>query len=188
LRLASEWLASFHAEQEVEAVNRFGSYLARYDTDYYLGWSKRVAEFGRSLYDQYPWLPKLCTRANDSFQHLVDAPVTVIHGECYATNWLVNESSVVSIDWESGALAAGAIDVASVAWGWGDEALRECKLAYVYARWPSGAPATFESQMTAARLYLALRWLGDCPEWTTASDPPVSFEELFQIGEEAGLV
>ncbi len=188
LRLASEWLASFHAEQEIDAHNRYSPYLALYDADYYLGWSMRVAEFSRPLFEQYPWLPTLCKRASESFKHLLEAPLTVIHGECYATNWLVNESKVISIDWESAALAAGAIDVASVAWGWGEEALRDCRKSYENTRWPNGPPAVFDKQITAARLYLALRWLGDCAEWTTAPDPPVSFEELYQIGKEAELV
>ena len=188
LERAALWLARFQAGQDTATNERFAPYLARYDEAYYRTWARRTLEYSRPLHVSYPWLPRLCRGAEEFLGQLATGPLVVLHGECYATNWLVGAERVVPIDWESAALAAGEIDLASVCWGWSDEETGPCVAAYERQRWPTGAPAEFARRLVAARLYLALRWLGDCPEWTTASDPPVSFDELRQVGDEAGLL
>jgi hypothetical protein len=59
---------------------------------------------------------------------------------------------------------------------------------YQRARWPLGGPADFVRKVAAARLYLAFRWLGERPEWTTDEGDAWRFEELHSAGELLGLL
>ena len=70
------------------------------------------------------------------------------------------------IDWESAALAAGEIDLASLTWGWDDDLASLCEQEYCLARWPDGTPDDFALRLTAARVFLHLRWLGDAEKRT----------------------
>jgi hypothetical protein len=90
---------------------------------------------------------------------------------------------------------------------WDDEVTERCVTAYQWARWPHGVPAEFGQRLTWARLYLQLRWLGDCgrTDWWCATcrrhrhgssrRQPLAdketlwrLEELRQAGTELGLI
>ena len=92
---------------------------------------------------------------------LLGSPTTVIHGEFYPSNVLRVGDAIRPVDWESAAVGAGEIDLASLVEGWPEKLARECVENYRGIRWPQGAPASFERVLDAARVYLALRWLGD---------------------------
>src|SRR5208282_3481686 len=111
---AARWIARFHRWSETAAVP---SFLHRYDTEFYRVWMQRAGRFSRRLHERYPWLPELCERCQRRLPALLP-PATIIHGEYQADNILVHNGRNVSTDWESAALAAGEIDLASLTWGW----------------------------------------------------------------------
>jgi len=77
--------------------------------------------------------------------------VTFIHGELYASNVIVAGDRVAVVDWEMAAVGPAVIDVAALATGWAAE--KQDALIGAYGELD---PA----DVAAARLHLALQWLG----------------------------
>src|SRR5205807_8984724 len=136
---------------------------------YYVGWAGRTSKFAGRLHRSFPWLAKLCDDFGDVIAPLLEAPLTIIHGEYQPHNVLCREGEIYPVDWQSAAIASGEIDLVGLLDGWWPEdVVRHCEFEYRKARWPLGAPADFEQRLGAARLYWPLRWLGDLPEQTIA--------------------
>ncbi len=178
MMLAARWIGRFHALSEARLPCAPLSFLKRYDAHYFMGWSHRTWLYARSLRDRYPWLPCARDRYAEAVAWLLARRPTVIHGEYYSVNVLLAGGSVYPVDWESAAIAAGEIDLASLTERWPEKAAREMELAYQQARWPDGVPLEFEKTLAAARLYLVFRWLGDRQEWTTGEECAWRFEQL----------
>ena len=119
---------------------------------------------------------------------LLTAPRTLIHGEYTPHNVLFRDGSIYPVDWESAAIAAGAIDLAGLTDRWPADVVRACEFEYERARWPDGAPAQFNQELAAARLYWQSRWLGQRPDWTTDEECLWRFDELRSAAETMGLV
>ena len=113
---------------------------------------------------------------------------TIIHSEYYPMNILLQEGMIRPVDWESAAIAAGEIDLASLTENWPTNIVQECELDYQRARWPAGPPADFERTLGAAQFYLSFRWLGDRPAWTTHESNLWRFERLRSVGERLQLI
>src|SRR5262249_32669584 len=96
--------------------------------------------------------------------------------------------AVYPIDWESAAVAAGEIDLASLTEGWPAWYAVQYERVYREARWPSGAPADFERRLAAARVYLAFRWLANKPDRPAAGDARGSFRGWRPAGGRLGLI
>ena len=159
MTLAARWIGRFHNATEERLSGSSMRFLTRYDAEYYLGWARRASSLADRLRQRFPWLKKLCGRYEDVVAHLLASPPTVIHGEYYPSNVLFRGGTVYPIDWESAAVAAGEIDLASLTENWGAEIERQCELEYQRVRWPEGSPADFERRLCSARLYLQFRWL-----------------------------
>ena len=110
-------------------------------------------------------------------------PATIIHGEYQANNILVYGGRCVPTDWESAALAAGEIDLASLAWGWEDDIATHCEEQYCLVRWPDSTPDDFALRLTAARVFLHLRWLGDSEPGEDSESTITAVEELAPLAE-----
>jgi hypothetical protein len=172
---AARWLARLHSQfsRESETLGR-STPLLRYDAAYYRLWADRVVRFqsvgreGAALIDTYG-------RAIDRLTRL---PSTLIHGEFYTSNILVEEGregrQIRPVDWEMAAIGPGLIDLAALSSGaWSERERTEMAAAYHevllsegWPRWP------FEDLLLAlddCRLHLAIRWLGWAPDW---SPPP----------------
>lgn len=184
LKLAARWVGHFHAAQ----ARPRSPWLTRYDAAYYTGWARRLSRLGRPWHRRFPWLAPLCERAGEWAALLLAPPLTVIHGEFYPLNVLYRGRAVYPIDWESAAVAAGEIDLASLTESWPARTARECERAYREARWPGGAPADFERRLAAARLYLACRWLADEPGGPADEDDLWYFRQLRSAGRRLGLI
>ena len=117
---------------------------------------------------------------------LLAPPQTVIHGEYYPQNVLAQEGVIYPVDWESAAVAAGEIDLASLTEGWPAEFARRCEEEYALARWPEGAPPEFERTLAVARLYFPLRWLGHAG--TLTPERSRFLDRLRLAGERLGLI
>jgi hypothetical protein len=179
LTAAARWIGRFHRWSETVAVPTF---LHRYDTEFYRAWMQRAGHFTRHLHERFPWLPDLCERCQRRLPALLP-PATIIHGGYRAENILLRDSRAVAIDWESAALAAGEIDLASLTWGWGDELAALCRQQYGLARWPDGAPDDFDLRLTAARVFLHLQRLGDVDEGEDEGELLETIGELSPLAE-----
>ncbi len=185
---AARWIGRLHAASEA-LVPEPALYVKTYTSDYYLGWARRTALYTRHLGPELSWVRTVCERASDSFSHLLSSPPVVVHGEYYPENILVRTGAILPVDWQSAAIGAGEIDLASLTEGrWDAEVVRECVEAYRDVRWPDGAPPNFEKTLTAARLYWPLRWLGDKPEWTVEESRRPYFGELRSQAERLGII
>ena len=160
---AAAWSGRFHAEQEARNRDASFSFLIHYDADYYAGWARRTAHYAAALDLNFPWLPELCRRSETALLGLLEAPRTIIHGEYYPKNLLVNDGTIYPVDWESAALGCGQIDLATLTDRCDPETILRCERAYQQARWPQGAPPGFTDALDLARLYVHLRWLGADP-------------------------
>jgi hypothetical protein len=159
---AADWLGRFHAAAERLPASGAES-LRRYDAAYYRGWARRAVDFASA--PEISSVRTACRRVAEFASVLLDASLTVIHGEFYPENVLFHEGRVVPIDWETAALAAGEIDLASLVEGWPAVVASGCEQRYSRSRWPSGPPHDLERTLAAARAYWSLRWLGHRAGW-----------------------
>jgi hypothetical protein len=188
---AARWLGTFHASGQRylgPSRNGAGAFLNVYDRAYYHGWARRSAQFAGVWHDRFPWLPDLWDRAEEPLAVLLEAPPTIIHGEFYPENILDHQGAVYPVDWESAAVAAGEVDLATLTEGWPPEVARACEVEYRRTRWPAGPPADFERRLTAARFYLFLRWMGDRPEWTSHESTGDWLVRLRDVAERLGIL
>ena len=188
MELAAEWIGQFHAANQVRLNSTPMAFLKTYGAEYYRGWVRRTSVFASHWHQRFPWLDTLCERAEDFIAPLLVPPQTVIHGEYYPENVLFHNGTIYPVDWESAAIAAGEIDLASLTEGWPAKTVRECERKYRRTRWPDGAPADFDRTLGAARLYTQFRWLGDEPAWTTDQSFLWRYEHLRSESERMGLI
>jgi Phosphotransferase enzyme family len=94
-----------------------------------------------------------------AIDRLVALPCTLIHGELYPSNVIVAGHTISPVDWETAALGPGVIDVAALMTGWDSARARQIADAY------GGVEPV---DVAAARLLLALQWLGWSRDW----EPP----------------
>jgi aminoglycoside phosphotransferase (APT) family kinase protein len=105
-------------------------------------------------------------------------PLTLIHGEFYADNVLVQETTddlrVCPVDWELTALGPGLIDLAALIAGkWSEPEKRAIALAY-YGELVNNhrQPPTVDEFLFAldcCRLHSAIQWLGWSDKWTPSA-------------------
>ena len=185
---AAHWIGRFHAINQARLLGEPIPDLTRYDVEYYRGWVHRTSLFAGHLHQRLPWLATVCEHFEEFVDYLLAAPPTIIHGEYCGKNVLSVRGVIYPIDWESAAIAAGEIDLASLAEGYSEKRVCQMGLAYQQARWPDGTPAEFERTLAAARLYLQFRWLGEKPKWTIDEDSFWRFEQLRVSAEQLGLI
>jgi hypothetical protein len=162
MNLAARWIGQFHATTNMGRQSINSAFLKVYDAEYYLGWARQALRYYATHQPRNsPWLAILCGRFSEVVDSLLCGPLTVIHGEYYPQNILVRDCKIYPVDWESTAVAAGEIDLATLIQAWPEHVRRECTVHYQQARWPEGAPADFERSLCAAQLYLHFRWFSD---------------------------
>jgi hypothetical protein len=145
---AARWLAQLHAlfaERPPES-----HCLLRYDADYFRIWPERAGQL-------HPMLAPALRGYEHVIELLAGLPPTFIHGEFYASNVLVAGQRIAPVDWEMAGVGPGVIDLAALSTGWGDKE----RAAIVGAYHDVAANA-----LDAARLHLALQWLGWSEDWT----------------------
>jgi thiamine kinase-like enzyme len=190
MSLAASWIGRFHAlnESRAKTGEPDSPPLTVYNREYYRGWARRTSKFALRWHGQYSWLARLCERFEETIAPLLSAVPTVIHGEFYPTNILYRGGTVYPVDWESAAIGAGEIDLATLTEDWPEQLARQCEVRYQQERWPAGPPVIFRQTLQAARLYLFFRWLGDRPEWTDHDSAQSSIERLGSLGERMGII
>jgi hypothetical protein len=149
---AARWIRDLHS--------RFVGYddpskaLLRYDAQFFAIWPTRAGA-------RHPDLRRLAKRYDDVIEILSAEPQTLIHGEFYASNILVAASRIAPVDWEMAGIGPGALDLAALISGWdGDSA------AAIIA----GYGEVSSAALNAARLHIAMQWLGWSDSWTPPSE------------------
>lgn len=175
---AARWLARMHAALAPAALVPPRS-LLRYDADLYRTWILRAREFAERR--ATPWedatraaVIDLAGRYEPVIEQLTALPATVIHGEFYPSNVIVEQRAatprIAPIDWEIAAVGPGVLDLAALTIGRWTTAQREA-LAGAYKdaaeAGPGGdsLPDDFHAALELCRLHLAVQWLGWDPEW-----------------------
>src|SRR5262245_9100719 len=102
---AARWLANLHASSDVGRARRAAPQLLEHDTEYYRLWLRRAHEVAG------PALDRIAAQYERAIEVLLDLPRTLIHGEFYASNILVQERGdkirVCPVDWEMAATGPG---------------------------------------------------------------------------------
>jgi len=182
----ARWLARTHARLEPCAGR--APRLLDQGADYFRLWPERARRFtagGTRL------LAHIAGRYDSVVARLAELPRTVIHGEFYASNVLVDSAAaprrVAPVDWEQAAVGPGLIDLAAHAsgrWGHSDR----LAIAAAYADELGLTVDDLGRDLELCRLHLALQWLG----WAEGWSPPAEhahdwLREAEQIMDVLGL-
>src|SRR5438132_12962708 len=152
---ASIWIGKFHAVNEKRLLSPGLKFLHRYDRKYYIGWARRTNRLFSNLQPRFPWLPTVCKEFGTLLPVLLKrATLTVIHGEYYSPNALYQDGICSPVDWQSAAIAAGEVDLASLTHSRPRQMMQKCEREYGESRWPKGAPAAYGEIHEVARFYL----------------------------------
>jgi hypothetical protein len=185
----ARWLAQAHARLAPAATG--AKRAIRYAREYLELWPRRALAHSRLRGDEEAAaaLARLAEDYGAVVELLLEPPATLIHGELYASNVLVDASSeprrVAPIDWEQAAVGPALVDVAALTAGrWGEADRAAIAAAYARSR---GEPID-AAGLEAARLHLAVQWLGWSANWT----PPPEHRhdwltEALQSAERLGL-
>lgn len=183
---AARWIGRFHALCSTRVSSPALSFLRRYDLDYYKGWVRRTLQMTEQSGPSSRWLETVCNRFDEVIEALDDSPPTIIHGEYYPENILLQDGMIYPVDWESTAIGSGEIDLVTLTEGWDQDAIQGLELEYQQARWPEGPPHDFHRSLCAARIYIQFRWLGDRPDKTRHQQERL--EVLRKHANEMGLI
>ena len=175
---AARWLARLHAALAPAAAAPPRS-LLHYGPDLYRTWIERARRFAERT--STPWsdgtraaVMDLSTRYEPVVERLAALPVTVVHGEFYPSNVLVQHPEaavrIAPIDWEIAGIGPGLLDLAALTIGKWTPAQRDA-LAQAYREAAAAGPAAdtipadFDAALDHCRLHLAVQALGWDPEW-----------------------
>lgn len=152
------WLGRLHA-----APVPAGAHLLRYDGAHLRRWVHRAIAMAPDD------LAAVRTPALQAVERLAAWPAAFVHGELYPSNVLVQDTSagprVRPIDWETAGVGPGLLDLAALTAGdWPPEWRARVVAAYRAAL--PGPPDGLDAALDAARLLVAMQWLGWSREWT----------------------
>lgn len=195
----ARWLGGMHARFAGSAaeLQEANPHLLVRSRSWFRSWCER-ARFALAASDD-PRAPALVD-ALGSFDeiaaHLAELPVTLVHGEFYPSNILVEvdggELEVRPVDWEMAGLGPGLIDLAALAGGW-DEGERSLLFAAYRegleaAGGTAAATPTTTEDLNRCRLHLALQWIGWAREWRPPREHRQDWlGEAQAVAEELGL-
>jgi len=184
LATTAQWIGRFHSAAASRVHEASASFLVRRDAEHYLRWHERTAAFAGQ-----GWLEPVVRHYPSCVDTLVSRPVTIIHGDYYADNALVEGDRVCPIDWGWAAVAPGEIDLASLTEGWPADVCAACRGGYVEGRWGAGgADPGFEGALLAARFYHLFRWLGHRADWVGTQRWERRLERLRLLSQQTGLI
>jgi hypothetical protein len=176
---AARWLARLHVTLASEAPSFAATTpLLHHTAAFYRRWPARAVAHARTP-EQLATLTWLAERHDRIVDLLVGLPATVIHGEYYASNIVVQaldgDIRVCPIDWEMAALGPGVMDLAALTAGsWSKTARLALTDAYRDAVTSLGGHVLpddeFRTALDCCRLQIALQWLGWSPAW----QPPLA--------------
>lgn len=186
-----------HAHVTLQAdAERNGSWLSVHDAAYYRRWlgrARALTESGdHARRTRLAWLAR---HYEELVERLVSLPRTVIHGEFYPSNILVDESKadgrISVVDWEMAALGPAVIDLAALMGGRLTPPEQDAILESYRKAMPAHASGLAETAraetLACAKLHFAIQWLG----WARGWSPPAEqthdwLAEAVELGEAMG--
>jgi aminoglycoside phosphotransferase (APT) family kinase protein len=174
----ARWLARMHAR--FAGAAEAPPSLLRYDPALFRTWIDRAQAFAEDSAtswsaDKRAAVMDLAARYDPVVERLAALPATIIHGEFYPSNVLVQdplgEVRIAPIDWEIAAVGPGLLDLAALSIGKWTPAQRSA-LAHAYrdAAGADAAPADFDATLDCCRLHLAVQALGWDAEWQAPAE------------------
>jgi aminoglycoside phosphotransferase (APT) family kinase protein len=158
-------LARLHSRFSGAQLPQSGA-LLRYDASFLRIWADRAAErYGGEV-------ASVAAHYDDVIPLLVSQPHALLHGEFVASNVLVSRDDrrlrVAPVDWEMAGTGPGVLDLAALSSGsWGRT--ERLELARAYAD-ELGMGVLGRDLLEAARLQVAIQWLGWSPDWTPPTE------------------
>ncbi|MDQ3102666.1 MAG: aminoglycoside phosphotransferase family protein [Actinomycetota bacterium] len=177
---AARWLGELHArfQGRTTQLREANPHLLEHSASWFRSWCERACSaLTGSDDDRGPKLIAALDRYDEVAERLASLPATLVHGEFYPSNILVEgagsgEVEMRPVDWEMAALGPGLIDLAALVGGWDDAGRRRLLTAYRYGLEAGGGRLGVDSVVVAdlsrCRLQLALQWIG----WSSAWRPP----------------
>jgi hypothetical protein len=160
----ARWLARTHAQMTGAAVA--SDRLLRHDAALLHLWPRRAARYtGR------PEIERVAARYGAVAERILALPPTLVHGELYASNVLVDRPRrprrVCPVDWEMAGFGPPLLDLAALVTGWSEANRRAIALAYRDGMPAEARPGEeeFLASLDACCLHVALQWLGWGPGW-----------------------
>jgi aminoglycoside/choline kinase family phosphotransferase len=167
---AARWLAKLHLS--FAGRRSMGRNLLQYDADFFRVWPRRAV-------GSDPGLTGMTARYDRVVEILTSLPTTLVHGDFYASNVMVAPGRIAPIDWEMAGVGPGVLDLAALTSGWSDDEMSSIVAAY--------GDVTAE-QMDAARLHVAMQWLGWSKDWTPPPEHARNWrDEAVMASERLGL-
>lgn len=162
---ASAWLAGFHSTfaARVDDLRSCGVPLLRRDAAFYASWPERAAA---GIDDTR--LERLRGVYGSVIDRLLAAPPTLIHGEFYASNVLVDDARVCPVDWEMAGVGPAMLDLAALTSGRGWSS--EERAAIVDAYFGGTGSDDRRADLDACRIHMAMQWLGWSERWSPPPD------------------
>ena len=145
---AARWIGRFHLVNEPR-VAALPQSIKRYSVSYYLGWMERTVKMWGGA--DFPWLQTFRRCWEDLAGELLAPPETIIHGEYYPLNILVHSSGIIPVDWETAAIAAGEIDLATLIEGWSPAEKRICEIEYAENDGPEAPQPSLHAGLSLVR-------------------------------------
>jgi hypothetical protein len=169
-RQVARWLAGMHRHffNRADSLADHG-FLLRHDSDFFRRWMHRAETFlGQETGSSMDFLRRLAERFDKVIDQFLILPVTMLHGEFYASNVLVQRGGatprICAIDWEMAGIGPGLLDLAALTSGnWSEEAKISLAMAYYAEAGPDlvpPSPKTFLAALDCCRVLIAIQWLG----------------------------
>jgi thiamine kinase-like enzyme len=176
---AARWLARFHAHFVGADSTTAAERLLRHDTKQCRTWldhADRTIEKSDVAPANVAVWKSIAAAYVATIDRLVSLPATLIHGEFFASNVLLDNSKqdlrVCPIDWEMAAIGPGLLDLAALISGsWSEEQKAALAEAYLhelqttnFAVWDTKKQFWFD--LVICRLHLAVQRIGWSSDWT----------------------
>ncbi len=209
----ARWLARMHAGFADSRPDPHRAHQIKYTRAFYTVWIERALSYlaasQRSQHQapvtgaravttrQLRQLEQLAKHYGRVVDRLLSLPITLIHGEFYASNILVQEQSnglrVCPVDWEMAAIGPGLVDLAAlVAGNWTASQRTALALAYYdeCSRLVGAIIFTrnFLEALTYCRLHIAVQWLGWSSNWAAPAQHAHDWlSEALDLSEKLGI-
>jgi aminoglycoside phosphotransferase (APT) family kinase protein len=182
-RAAARWLATFHERFAGAPLDGAAAHLIRHDVAFYSSWMERAARFAQAADSPLDGtsrdaIERLAQGYGEVAKELAAQPQTLLHGEFYASNVLVESAPdslrICPIDWENAALGPGLADLAALTAGAWSQRERD-EIARGYAEGLAAAGTAVDEpellrKLDLFRLHVAVQWLGWEPAWTPPAE------------------